>query len=44
MAKRNEVTVTIDRPIDRVFGFLVDGESDKLFSRRIIEIAKSPTA
>jgi uncharacterized protein YndB with AHSA1/START domain len=41
MATRNEVTVTIDRPIERVFGFLADGENDKLFSERIIEIAKT---
>ena len=40
MAKRNEFTVTIDRPIERVFDFLADGENDKLFSERIIEIAK----
>lgn len=40
MPKRNDVTVTIDRPIERVFGFLGYGENDKLFSKRIIEIAK----
>jgi hypothetical protein len=40
MPKRNEVTVTIDRPIERVFGFLADGENDRLFSERIIEISK----
>ena len=41
MAKRNEMTVLIDRPIERVFEFLADGENDKLFSERIIEIAKT---
>lgn len=41
MAKRNETTITIDRPIESVFAFLADGENDKLFSERIIEIAKT---
>ena len=36
-----EVTITIDRPIEAVFDFLADGENDKLFSKRIIEIAKT---
>ena len=34
-------TVTIDRPIDEVFAFLADGENDKRFSSRIIEIKKT---
>jgi carbon monoxide dehydrogenase subunit G len=41
MAKRNEMTVSIDRPIEQVFAFLADGENDKLFSERIIDIAKT---
>jgi uncharacterized membrane protein len=40
MPKRNDVSVTIDRPIEQVFAFLADGENDKLFSERIIDIAK----
>lgn len=40
MVKHGEVTVTIDRPIEVVFDFLADGENDKKFSKRIIEIAK----
>jgi uncharacterized protein YndB with AHSA1/START domain len=40
MANRNEMTVTIDRPIEQVFAFLADGENDRLFSKRILEIAK----
>ena len=34
-------TVVIDRPIDEVFAFLADGENDKRFSSRIIEIKKT---
>jgi uncharacterized protein YndB with AHSA1/START domain len=41
MAKRFGATVTIDRPIDEVFAFLANGENDKRFSSRIIEIAKT---
>ncbi len=41
MAKHGEVTITIDRPIEAVFDFLADGENDKRFSKRIIEIAKT---
>lgn len=41
MAKHGEVTVTIDRPIDSVFDFLADGENDRRFSKRIIEISKT---
>lgn len=41
MAKRNEFTIVIDRPIKSVFAFLADGENDKLFSDRIIEIEKT---
>lgn len=33
-------TVKIERPIDAVFAFLADGENDKKFSARIIEIEK----
>ncbi len=31
----------IDRPIESVFAFLADGENDRLFSDRIVEIAKT---
>ena len=31
----------IDRPIDEVFAFLADGENDKKFSARVLEIAKT---
>lgn len=41
MAKRNEFTIMIDRPIESVFAFLANGENDKLFSERILEIAKT---
>ena len=41
MAKHGEVTITIERPIETVFDFLADGENDKRFSKRIIEIAKT---
>jgi len=35
-----EATVLIDRPIEQVFDFLVDGENDKKFSARVLEIEK----
>ena len=41
MAGRFGATVTIDRPIEEVFAFLADGENDKRFSARILEIAKT---
>ena len=41
MAGRFEATVVIDRPIDEVFAFLADGENDKKFSARVLEIAKT---
>lgn len=41
MAKRNEFKITIERPIESVFAFLADGENDKRFSDRIIEIEKT---
>ena len=34
-------TVVIDRPIDEVFAFLADGENDKKFSSRILEMKKT---
>jgi uncharacterized protein YndB with AHSA1/START domain len=40
MADSFEATVVIDRPIEQVFDFLVDGENDKKFSARVQEIAK----
>ena len=41
MAGRFEATVVIDRPIDEVFAFLADGENDKKFSSRVLEITKT---
>jgi hypothetical protein len=41
MARRNEFTIVIERPIESVFAFLADGENDKLFSERIVEIEKT---
>jgi uncharacterized protein YndB with AHSA1/START domain len=35
-----EATVLIDRPIEEVFDFLVDGENDKKFSSRVLKIEK----
>src|ERR1700721_1720408 len=35
-----EASVGIDRPIEQVFDFLVDGENDKKFSSRVQEIKK----
>jgi uncharacterized protein YndB with AHSA1/START domain len=41
MAGRFEATVVIDRPVTEVFAFLADGENDRKFSPRVIEIAKT---
>lgn len=41
MAGRFGATIAIERPIAEVFTFLADGENDKVFSARVIEIAKS---
>jgi uncharacterized protein YndB with AHSA1/START domain len=38
MADSFEATVVIDRPIEEVFDFLADGENDKKFSSRVLEI------
>ena len=40
MADSFEATVSIDRPIEQVFDFLVDGENDKKFSARVQSIKK----
>src|SRR6266852_2154078 len=40
MADSFEATVVIDRPIEQVFDFLADGENDKKFSARVLEIEK----
>jgi uncharacterized protein YndB with AHSA1/START domain len=40
MADSFEASVVIDRPIEQVFDFLVDGENDKKFSARVLEIRK----
>jgi carbon monoxide dehydrogenase subunit G len=34
-------TTTIDRPIEKVFAFLADGQNDRKFSPRVQEIAKT---
>ncbi len=41
MAGRFGATIDIERPIDQVFAFLADGENDKRFSSRVIEIGKT---
>jgi uncharacterized protein YndB with AHSA1/START domain len=41
MAGRYGATVVIDRPIEEVFAFLADGENDRKFSPRVLEIAKT---
>jgi carbon monoxide dehydrogenase subunit G len=41
MAGRFGATVVIDRPIEDVFAFLADGQNDKKFSSRVLEIAKT---
>src|SRR3989442_15373107 len=41
MAGQFGATIVIDRPIDEVFAFLADGENDKKFSTRVLEIAKT---
>jgi uncharacterized protein YndB with AHSA1/START domain len=41
MPGRFEATVVIDRPIEEVFAFLADGENDRKFSSRVLEIAKT---
>jgi carbon monoxide dehydrogenase subunit G len=41
MAGRFGATIVIDRPIDEVFAFLADGENDKKFSSRVLDIAKT---
>jgi Polyketide cyclase / dehydrase and lipid transport len=41
MDKRFGAAITIDRPIGEVFAFLANGENDKKFSARIVEISKT---
>ncbi len=41
MAGQFGASVTIDRPIEEVFAFLADGENDRKFSPRVLEIAKT---
>src|SRR5882757_4215908 len=40
MADNFEGSVLIDRPIEQVFDFLVDGENDRKFSARVLAIKK----
>jgi uncharacterized protein YndB with AHSA1/START domain len=41
MAGQFSARIEIDRPIDEVFAFLVDGENDAKFSSRVVEITKA---
>jgi len=41
MANRYGASTVIDRPIEEVFAFLADGENDKKFSSRVLEIGKT---
>src|SRR3954470_4499736 len=41
MAGQFGASVVIDRPIDEVFAFLVDGENDPKFSARVQEMEKA---
>src|SRR3954470_3418658 len=41
MANEFEGSAVIDRPIEEVFAFLADGENDRKFSPRVLEIAKT---
>jgi uncharacterized protein YndB with AHSA1/START domain len=41
MANGFSATTTINRPIEEVFAFLADGENDKKFSSRVLEINKA---
>ncbi|MGZ4172971.1 MAG: SRPBCC family protein [Solirubrobacteraceae bacterium] len=41
MAERFGASVVIDRPIETVFAFRADGENDRKFSARVLEIAKT---
>ena len=41
MSGRFEATIDIDRPIDKVFAFLADGENDPKFSPRVQKIEKT---
>jgi hypothetical protein len=43
MAERFGASVVIDRPIEKVFAFLADGENDKKFSARAA-MTSPPTA
>ncbi|GHH70230.1 hypothetical protein GCM10018781_29830 [Kitasatospora indigofera] len=40
MGGRFEGTVDIDRPVAEVFAFLANGENDRRFSPRVLEMAK----
>jgi hypothetical protein len=40
MAEHFGSSIVVDRPIQEVFAFLLDGTNDKKFSKRIVEIEK----
>jgi hypothetical protein len=39
--RRFGATVTVERPVEEVFAYLADGENDREFSPRVLEIAKT---
>jgi uncharacterized protein YndB with AHSA1/START domain len=41
MARRFQTTIVVNRPIEDVFDFLAEGENDKKFSARVLEIKKT---
>jgi uncharacterized protein YndB with AHSA1/START domain len=41
MAGRWQGTTVVDRPVEEVFRFLADGENDRKFSSRVLEIRKT---
>ena len=41
MAKHFGASIVVDRPIEEVFAYLLDGTHDREFSKRIVEIEKT---
>jgi hypothetical protein len=41
MAEHFGASIVVDRPIEEVFAYLLDGTHDKEFSKRIVEIEKT---
>ncbi|MFJ5829195.1 SRPBCC family protein [Streptomyces sp. NPDC093089] len=42
MSGEFESSVEVDRPVEEVFAYLVDGRNDPEFSPRVLEITKTP--